>query len=109
MNSRSSNQSSRSAMTAAGRAMSVLSGVIFGLLLLSLGVVFASYAAKVHRITVFLGAVTLWAGIASWRHNARAGLHAQSAAGPHVEHPLTRSHRGKAQIALVRSTFPSGV
>jgi MFS family permease len=42
--------------------------------------------AGIPVVMAGLGLVTLWAGIASWRHNARAGLHAQSAAGPHVEH-----------------------
>ena len=32
-----------------------------------------------------LGLVTLWAGIASWRHNARSGLHAQTASGSYAQ------------------------
>jgi MFS family permease len=32
--------------------------------------------AGIPVVMAALGLVTLWAGIASWRHNARAGLHA---------------------------------
>ncbi len=33
----------------------------------------------IPTVMAVLGMVTLWAGIASWRHNARAGLHVHSA------------------------------
>jgi len=33
--------------------------------------------AGIPIVMAFLGAITLWAGIASWRRNARAGLHRQ--------------------------------
>jgi MFS family permease len=34
--------------------------------------------AGIPVVMALLGLVTLWAGIASWRHNARAGLHRDS-------------------------------
>jgi MFS family permease len=34
--------------------------------------------AGIPAVMAALGLVTLWAGVASWRHNARGGLHAQS-------------------------------
>jgi len=38
--------------------------------------------AGIPVVMGFLGLVTLWAGIASWRRNARAGLHAHDTPGP---------------------------
>jgi MFS family permease len=42
--------------------------------------------AGIPAIMATLGAITLWAGIASWRRNARAGLHAHDAGLP-VDEP----------------------
>ena len=38
--------------------------------------------AGIPFVMAILGALTLWAGIASWRHNAAAGLHAHEPAEP---------------------------
>ena len=41
--------------------------------------------AGIPVVMAGLGLVTLWAGIASWRHNARSGLHAQTASGSYAQ------------------------
>jgi MFS family permease len=38
--------------------------------------------AGIPIVMAILGAITLWAGVASWRHNERIGLHARSKAAP---------------------------
>jgi hypothetical protein len=37
--------------------------------------------AGIPVVMGILGLVTFWAGIASWRHNARAGLHSNQSPG----------------------------
>jgi len=39
--------------------------------------------AGIPAVMAMLGLITLWAGVASWRHNAGAGLHGADAASPH--------------------------
>ncbi len=41
--------------------------------------------AGIPWVMAILGAITLWAGVASWRHNRRAGLHATSGPEPAAE------------------------
>jgi MFS family permease len=43
--------------------------------------------AGIPVVMAALGIGTLWAGIASWRHNARAGLHAQRPVAPGAAQP----------------------
>ncbi len=38
--------------------------------------------AGIPVVMAFLGLVTLWAGVASWRRNARNGLHVRDTPGP---------------------------
>jgi MFS family permease len=46
--------------------------------------------AGIPVVMGMLGLITLWAGVASWRRNAAAGLHRPQP--DHVEHPVARRH-----------------
>ncbi len=55
--------------------------------------------AGIPVVMAVLGALTLWIGIASWRHNAAAGLHAGGTA--------SRAHRGGRGCAVGSWPEPS--
>lgn len=40
--------------------------------------------AGIPVVMAMLGLITLWAGVASWRHNAGAGLHGADAGSAHA-------------------------